>query len=419
MTEVVQGQLDSLAESDWNGLVASSREHGVAPLLYHRLTSGPATPRIPENVLRMLREDYLINGARNALLYQDLQKLLQALRQDQIPVIALKGACLAELVYGDPALRTMGDIDIMVGKADLPRTANRLRAMGYSCKNYDLELRAMGYPGKNYDLEKWCLLFNHLPRFFKPPNPRVEIHWTILMPTRPLRPDLEGLWNRARPATIAGTGALVLSPADLLLHLCAHAGGQDMGPFCLGLRPLCDISAVLQHYEGELDWKEVAARAREWQAARCVFLALLLAKTMLAARVPEEFLQSLRPGDFDDRWLATAQSIVLAGEAGEVMRPVKVFADKCATASLGDRVKRLLRTAFPAREYMAGYMDEHYSLPLTPMRSYTCYGTRGLDLMGKSVRLAWQWSTRPRLRRYARQLRQSASLQKWLDNNNP
>ena len=84
--------------------------------------------------------------------------------------------------------------------------------------------------------------------------------------------------------------------------------------------------------------------------------------------VPEDFLQSLRPADFDDSWLGMARSIVLAGEADTVLQPVKAFADNCAAASLRDRVRYVLRTAFPSREHMARYMAEKSSLPLTPLR---------------------------------------------------
>jgi len=429
MSQTTREELNSLSETEWKGVVASSYKHGTNSLLYHRLTTGaasaieageemggggqrsagptfrPAPPRVPEKVLGELRETYLINGVRNTLVYQNLARVLQALREDQIPVIALKGACLGEMIYGNPALRPMGDIDVMVGRGDLSRTSDRLRAMGYACEKHDIE--------------KWCLLVNHLPPFTKPPNPRVELHWTILMPTLAIRPDLDGLWKRARPATVAGVGALVLCPADLLLHLCAHTGGAVNSAFSLGLRPLCDIAAVLEHYAEEMDWREVESRAREWRATKCVFLALLLAKAMMGSRVPEGFLQSLRPGDFEERWLGMARSIVLAGEADMVLQPVKVFAENCATASLGERVRYFARTAFPSREHMARYMAEKYSLPLTPLRRYTCYWTRGADLLGRAARLAWRWSAHRReTTLHARQLRQQPFLQKWLDSNN-
>jgi hypothetical protein len=69
---------------------------------------------------------------------------------------------------------------------------------------------------------------------------------------------------------------------------------------------------------------------------------------------------------------------------------------------------------------MVSYMAEKYSLPLTPLRSCTCYWTRGVDLLGRGVRLAWRWSVRRReTSLHVRQLRRQPVLQKWLDSNHP
>ena len=79
--------------------------HGVLPLLYECLTTGAGPPAVPERVLQRLRNGFLMNGAKNALLFKDLAQVLRALEQANIPVIVLH-----------IAVRTMNEIDLLVGR---------------------------------------------------------------------------------------------------------------------------------------------------------------------------------------------------------------------------------------------------------------------------------------------------------------
>jgi hypothetical protein len=400
-----RAQVGALAEADWGELRRAAARHGVSPLLYARLGSQPSSEiEVPEGVLQALREAFLMNGARNALLFQDLAQVLTALRQDGIPVVVLKGAHLAELVYAQRALRRMGDIDLLVRRPDLARTAGLLRQMGYS---WEIE-----------DPEAWLdkgVPTNHLPPFLKPPHPRIEVHWTI---NWACPAPLESLWRRVRPATLGGADALVLSPADLVLHLCMHA---EQDGFERGLRPLCDLSATLERYGGEIDWDCVQSTAREGQAENCVYLALRLAKELLQAPVPAAVLRALEPHDEAADWLAQASATVLAGEdevaseTDKTLQPLALILQVPAPKSFGRRMKSIFRTVFPSRERMREYMAVWHSLPLTRVRSYTCYVTRGLDWLGRGFRAARYWARhRQATADYLRKQLRKRRLRKWL-----
>ena len=301
--------------SDWGQVLALATLHNVAPLLYDRLIHAsrithhvppyqPSTPElsttpVPSNVLQRLREIHLMTGARNALLYRELGLVLQALQQENIPVIVLKGAHLAALVYRHIALRPISDLDLLVHPSDLERAAARLRDLGFS-----------GPP--TGDIAVLCKESQNLPMLYKAPETGIELHWTPLSPTRLPAIANDGWWQRSRPATIAGAPTRVLSPEDLLLHVCLHdACNQPHGPFGLGLRPLSDIAEIIRRYRETLSWPEVQARAVEWRTERCVYLALWLARELLGAEVPESIMGGLCPRDFDERWAAVARKQVL------------------------------------------------------------------------------------------------------------
>ena len=316
-------QTEQLSDPDWGEIIQLAARHGVTPLLYLNLKAAAPTPYVPVAVMHQLREAYLGNAVRNTRLYYQLARLLTALQKDNIAVIVLKGAHLAETVYGNVALRPMGDLDLMVRKSDLSRTAEKLVGMGYS----------FNAPA---DMKAYCEENHHLPAFLAPGGPAVEIHWLIPLVISPSGEELAGLWRgewfeafeqqvnspsdeelagvwkRCRWATIAGVETLVLSPEDLLLHLCMETSHHHSG-FVMGLSPFCDISATIRRYQNEIDWKQLQFRAQEWGAGKYVHLTLWLARDLLEAPVPGDVLEFLKPKDFDARWVAVAKEQVLSG----------------------------------------------------------------------------------------------------------
>ena len=56
---------------------------------------------------------------------------MAALTREGLPVVVLKGAALAELVYQHIGLRTMADVDLLVEKKNLDKAGSILERLGY------------------------------------------------------------------------------------------------------------------------------------------------------------------------------------------------------------------------------------------------------------------------------------------------
>ena len=125
-------RLEQLSDIDWVNIIQLSARHGVTPLLYNRLKTLNLVANIPPAIKENLREIYLNNAHRNVRLYYQLAKVLTTFKSNNIPVIVLKGAHLAEIVYRNIALRTMCDVDLLVKKTDLDRVVKELLAIGYN-----------------------------------------------------------------------------------------------------------------------------------------------------------------------------------------------------------------------------------------------------------------------------------------------
>ncbi len=236
------GRIAPLSESDWKDLLQQSARHGLTPLFYHRLSTFHPDIPIPPAVMGRLRQAYLVNATRNMILYNYLGKVLKILRSNSIPVIALKGAHLAELVYGNRALRFLGDLDLLVKKDDVMRVDALLLEMGCTPT---VHKRIVGNDN------------NQFAYLMPKRDVSLEIHWSILSSPFPFSIDIDGQWKRSRPALIAGVDAAVLCPEDLLLHLCLHASCTH--GFDPGLKLFYDVSEILQQDGEGMDWGACAA----------------------------------------------------------------------------------------------------------------------------------------------------------------
>ena len=370
-TEPSRGdELGRLSAEDWTGVAQQGVMLGVAPLLYYRLQGlGPGTS-VPPKVRLGLREMYLHSAGAGMRLHHQLAQVLTALQGAEVPAIALKGAHLAEVVYGDTALRPMSDIDLLVKRPDLSRAEDALREIGYT-------------PHRPFWVEAESDMHHHLPRFTRPGSASVEVHWTLVRPTDPFDVDENGLWSRARPATIAGAQALVLSPEDLLLHQCLHMAFGHR--FRVGLRPLCDVAEILRHYREETDWKQTADRARQWNADRCAYLVLRIAREWLSAAVPHGALQALEPHDLDPKFvLWTKEEMLSAPDSTPSLHAD--FAQMWGTRRLRAKVSLFARHAFPSPKALS----RAYPVPPSSRRIYLYYLVHLRDLLFRYAKTAWR-----------------------------
>ena len=204
-------------------------------------------------------------------------RLTTALQNGGVPVIVLKGAHLASVVYPDPSLRSMLDVDLLVDQ-------NGSRARGHASSSQRVP-PGRGRPTDDGPLSDFA---NHLPRFFQALPPAVELHWKLAANDPATENDH---WNRAVPVRLAGVDTLGLCPEDLLLLVCAHACYSHR--FMFGLRPICDIAEIVRHFGKTMVWADVLERARQHRWHRGVHLMLRLANEMLGAAVPDAVLRAL------------------------------------------------------------------------------------------------------------------------------
>jgi hypothetical protein len=318
---------------DWNAVLNTAAHNGLEPLLFKRLKENGTRPWVPPDTWDRLRLAYFESARKNIHLYRELRPVLSRLRDSGIPVIVLKGAFLAEVVYRDVALRPMCDVDLMVPKAEQPKAQAVLLDMG-------------GIQQEPAGNELFWKEHHHPPPTIIH-GISIELHWAIADPAEAIWIDPAGFWNRAQPATIAGVEVLGLSVEDLLLNVCIH---HCCVHHLKGLRSFCDIAETIRLYRGKLDWHRVTDLSHEWHAARYVALTLDLTRRLLGTDVTDDVFERLVPGGIDEHVLHRARQFVLADTG---YTPWSSISGLLGARTLADKARLLWQRVFISREEMA------------------------------------------------------------------
>ena len=114
---------------DWSRFQQLVRFHRIEGLAWNGLESIQIdTPGKVQGALLAAAKKTAGHNLRTSL---ECRELLGRFDRAAIPVLFLKGLTLGALAYGDPALKSAIDVDLLIDPADLGRAANELRAAGY------------------------------------------------------------------------------------------------------------------------------------------------------------------------------------------------------------------------------------------------------------------------------------------------
>lgn len=266
---------------DWSYVLLFSRHNSIAPLLFHNLKKLGFAGLMPEETRLTFEKIYHGVGFQNALYMKELQHLLHIFNRGGINTIVLKGAAIAEDVFGNIGLRQMADIDLLVQEKDLVSAEALLSESGYIPDEYQQSRAA--YRIKHHHLAP----YSHPER-----NIVVEIHRHIISTDNPFGIKTDKLWDRAREGNIGTMRILILSAEDMIIHTCLHLA--YCGGFIGGLRSLTDIAQAIRHYGDRMDWDWLVEESCKHNYQNYVYYPLHLAKHLLGAPIPDGVIENLK-----------------------------------------------------------------------------------------------------------------------------
>ncbi|HXJ77693.1 MAG TPA: nucleotidyltransferase family protein, partial [Candidatus Methylomirabilis sp.] len=251
---------------DWPRVLRKAERWGLVPLVYTNLRQAVPS-RVPTPTAERLRLLCHLDAIHGMAMREVLRATLLSFAEARVPVIVLKGAALAALIYPTPALRPMRDIDLLVHTQDLGR-ADEVRHGMKAIPQFPASATALDVSDHIYAAGS-----------------------SASRPGAQVRIPIDDLWERARPVRIESVATFVLSHEDLLLHLALQLAGADS----VGrLRTLCDIGETGRRCGNAVDWSGLVAQAEAYRAGKELYHALRLAQELVGGDVSSAALTSLR-----------------------------------------------------------------------------------------------------------------------------
>jgi hypothetical protein len=339
--------------------------HGLTPLLYRHL----AGESIPKPVFAQLWSLHETTARRNQAMSSELCRILRRLADHGIAAVPYKGPVLAQVIYGDVALRVFGDLDILVRPGDLLPARELLLADGYE-RQYALA------PAQEAALVR-SFAQQHLSVVHRAKDILVELHWRLSAAFRLCPPTDEAWWAARVPVDFGGLRVPGFTVEELVLLICLHNATHLWCPGAMG--GLVDVAELIRQHP-RLDWEGLISVAAATGAGRKLALGLHLAHAVLAVPLPDDVL----------RWIAgdpevpvLAHGIVTRWFGVNVPRPRGLGA---LYLSLRMSQRWRDRVQYVAAVLLVPGIEEWTLCPLPAWLSFLYYPLRALRLLVRSIR---------------------------------
>lgn len=280
---------------DWERLVELAHRHGLVPLLYRRLSN--LMDATPSPGLEALRRKDKSNTHRALWLTVELLNICRHLQARGLEVLPYKGPVLAEVLYGNVALRQFSDLDLLIRGEDLPRIKVALAELGYAPGLRLAQAAERDYLKSGYEYTFDGARGRNL----------LEIKWQILPRFYAIGFDVSDFFRRAVAVRIEGQKLYTLCDQDLMLVLCVHAAKHAWRQMSW----LSDIAHLARSHA--LDWAVLRTRAEQLGILRIVTQTFLLARHLLAAELPAQ-LGAQKDADAEALTQRIVKLIVADGE---------------------------------------------------------------------------------------------------------
>ena len=249
---------------NWQYLLKTAKKNKILPLLYHNLNNICPTA-IPTEIILYFHKFFEANTKHNLLLVSETIKVLKLLAENNISAIPLKGAVLANLVYGNFNLRTISDIDIIVRETDFKIAENLLLKYGYKASS-------LNKPE-----------YNQQAQYYQPNNSiYLDLHYQFTPKNYFVTVNSDFFWQNTQIITLANYQITFFTKEALLIYLCL----EGLKEHWRKINRICDIAETIEHHN--IDWDLLLNQAKSLNQEGILLLGLFLAKEVLEVSIPQE-----------------------------------------------------------------------------------------------------------------------------------
>jgi hypothetical protein len=196
---------------DWTTFQNLIDRHRV-PILVHANLARHGGSSIPEEPWKSIQARARKGSMLGLLHAAELVRLTQVFRKAGIDLLPMKGMTLSLRLYGEPAVRSLRDLDLLVRPGELDRADRLLVEQGYH----------RTFPGfEPTERMKTAIqsLCRHYTYVHAGRNIDLELHWGFSAWSQE---QLEHLWIHSRDVELGGTVMRQIEDSHLFLLLCEH-----------------------------------------------------------------------------------------------------------------------------------------------------------------------------------------------------
>lgn len=234
-------ELPALTGNQWQGLEAQAEYHSVAPLVYREIQKHRIS--IPHEQRLLLKALVIRHKRANNLRFACVREIATLFTEQDIELIALKGAALAHILYDDPSLRPMNDMDLLVAPDKAQAAAVLLTELGYTMP---------------HGVHRFNHQPHHLPMLQKKVQGltvTVELHQDTRHRDTPGSMTIHDFVEQPQSFQCGELDIKALGHIDMLRHLCRHSFSASTQ---LRLIHLYDIMAYAIKFHDRIDWQRLA-----------------------------------------------------------------------------------------------------------------------------------------------------------------
>ncbi len=267
---------------DIENLMNLARNNLLLPLLYTRFIKKPRFKKIIseyESTFHSLKIAALARQLEFDYLRKETEKV-------SLSFIPLKGAILSRILYKEPALREMIDIDIVAKYEDAKRWHQFLKENNYVQVHNDNKVKDELLPLLSDNAIK-----SHVDDVkFTRGNSVLEVHFRLLSLKISDQLSNSEIWDNCITESIKDLNYKSLSPEHQLINITTHCTYHNFG---FGLRSISEIDGLISYYGDRLNWKDFFSCITRLNLTKLVYIPLKLSKKFYNSHVPEDLISEI------------------------------------------------------------------------------------------------------------------------------
>jgi len=205
--------------------------------------------------------------------------VIKLLKENNIDAIAFKGPTLAQMAYGDIALRQYTDLDILIDEKDIYKATILLIDNEYKTQNSISLLKNRKFLELDND-------FN----IFSPNNKvHIELHWRLFRKNIGNHINFSDHYKHKLNINISNNKIHTLSLETLLVYLCIHGAKHTWER----VEWINDINLLIIKNHHILNWNRIYHSADKMDSITALLLSLSIIKKLFNTNIPPYLLKEI------------------------------------------------------------------------------------------------------------------------------